>query len=95
MYAMLNFRLVFGMWLMAVALAVGLYVGVWWGFVGGVREAWDGMGQHNGLLFAIGLARVFFCVPLGCVCGLLLFVPGNKMAEAAQKEKDKCRTQST
>lgn len=67
-----------GVVLMLTGVLLGLYLGIWWAFVGGVIdivESFSGQGVYA-LGLAIGLVKIMFSSLIGYVSGLVLIVPG-------------------
>lgn len=63
--------------LAVTGVLLGLYVGVWWAFVGGIVQMIEALRapELDALGVALGLARLMFCVPLGCLAGAIFVVP--------------------
>ena len=61
------FKLIAGIMLLIVAIALGFYVGLWWGFVGGIVLAIEGVTASpiNAVWVAVGIARFTFAFILG------------------------------
>ena len=53
--------------LVVLSIAGGIYVGVWWGFIGGIIEIVTAFkaATVSASDVAIGFAKVFFAAPLG------------------------------
>ena len=64
---------VVGMLLIAFGVCAGLYVGVWWAFIGGIVEFIEAVKatpvESKGI--AIGIAKVLFAGPIGWFVGLI------------------------
>lgn len=67
--------------LIAIAgIALGIYVGVWLMFIGGIVQIVNSINPLNGLGIALGIARIIFCevgvliawlgIAIGSVIGL-------------------------
>lgn len=57
--------------LIAIAgIALGIYVGVWLMFVGGIVQIVNSINPINGLGIALGIARIVFCEVGGLIAWL-------------------------
>lgn len=54
-----------GILLMVAGVAVGLYLGVWWAFIGGIVQAVHGVQGANAMDIAIGIAKFCFAGLIG------------------------------
>lgn len=52
---------VIGILIAIVGIALGIYVGVWLMFVGGIVQIINSINPINGLGIALGIARIIFC----------------------------------
>ena len=68
----------FGILLILLGVAVGLYLGVWWAFIGGIASLIHlaATGDWNALWIAESIARVFFAGLIGWASALVLIFPG-------------------
>lgn len=71
-------RQLFGMMLVLLGVCVGLYVGIWWGFIGGIVAVAEALKATDVSSYevAYGVARFFFCQLLGFAAGCLFVLPG-------------------
>jgi len=67
-------RKFFGVMMIVLGIVGGLWVGVWWGFVGGIVQFIHGVNPVNAGDIAWGIARVFILSQLSgwviCVVGV-------------------------
>ena len=57
--------------LIAIAgIALGIYVGVWLMFVGGIIQIFNSINPVNGLGIALGITRIVFCEVGGLIARL-------------------------
>lgn len=57
--------------LIAIAgIALGIYVGVWLMFIGGIVQIVNSINPLNGLGMALGIARIIFCEVGGLIAWL-------------------------
>ncbi len=57
--------------LIAIAgIALGIYVGVWLMFIGGIVQIVNSINPVNGLGIALGIARIIFCEVGGLITWL-------------------------
>nr|DAN92111.1 MAG TPA: hypothetical protein [Caudoviricetes sp.] len=71
---------VIGILIAIVGIALGIYVGVWLMFVGGIVQIVNSINPLNGLGIALGIVRIVFCevgvliawlgIAIGSVIGL-------------------------
>jgi hypothetical protein len=71
---------VIGILMAIVGIALGIYVGVWLMFVGGIVQIINSINPTNGLGIALGIVRIVFCevgvliawlgIAIGSVIGL-------------------------
>ena len=75
-------RQLFGMMLIVLGVCVGLYVGIWWGFIGGIVAVAEALKASEVVPYdvAYGIARIFFCQFLGLAAGAILAFPGFILA---------------
>ena len=68
----------FGLLLILASIVVGLYVGVWFCFVGGIVQiiAAVQLTPINALTVAWGVAKVIFSGVCGVISFVILFTPG-------------------
>lgn len=70
-----------GLLIMLVGLFTGLYVGIWWGFIGGIVKVIECLKSTElvSMDLALGFARVLFASTLGSIAGYLVALPGFLM----------------
>lgn len=61
---------VIGILIAIVGIALGIYVGVWLMFVGGIVQIINSINPINGLGIALGIARIIFCEVGGLIAWL-------------------------
>ena len=71
-----------GIILMVGGVGVGLYVGVYLMFIGGIIDIVDYIkdGLANNSLLIWGIVKIVFAQFVGAISALFLFVPGQKMS---------------
>lgn len=52
---------IIGILIAIVGIALGIYVGVWLMFIGGITQIVNSINPVNGLGIAFGIARIVFC----------------------------------
>lgn len=50
------------------SILLGLYVGIWLMFIGGIVQVVNGISPLNGMQIALGISRIVFC-------GIAYFIP--------------------
>lgn len=67
-----------GVVLIVTGILAGLYVGIWWGFIGGVIAIIEAAKAPELVPtdIAYAVARIIFCQFLGVMAGALLYIPG-------------------
>lgn len=70
-------KLIAGVLLFFVGVGLGLYVGVWWAFIGGILLLIEGAQADpvNASWVAYGVARVFFAGALGYISAIVCILP--------------------
>ena len=69
---------IIGILIAIVGIALGIYVGVWLMFIGGITQIVNSINPINGLGIAFGIVRIVFCeigaliAWLGVVIGLAI-----------------------
>lgn len=71
-------KTIIGALLMIAGVAVGIYCGLWWAFIGGIVDVVREIRADdlNALSLAIGIAKVFFAGFIGWASAGLGMVPG-------------------
>jgi len=74
----MNWKAVFGVFLMVCGITLGLYVGVWLCLIGGIINIIEQFqAEHiNAFIMALNIAKVMLSAMLGWVTLLILFLPG-------------------
>lgn len=81
------FRVILGFALIIVGLVGGLYVGVWWAFIGGIVQVIEALKapELSSWELAMGIGKIFFASPIGGVVlvtgvtsGFATIVSGSK-----------------
>lgn len=67
-----------GIIMILVGVFLGLYVGVWWAFIGGIVDVIEAIRATDlvAMDVAIGVAKVMLAGPLGGVSAMALVIPG-------------------
>ena len=75
-------RQLFGAFLVFFGICFGLYIGIWWGFIGGIVAVAEALKASEVVPYdvAYGIARIFFCQFLGLAAGAILAFPGFILA---------------
>lgn len=58
------------------SIVLGLYVGVWLMFVGGIVQIVNSINPINGLQIGIGICKIVFCEVAGLIPMLGFFIAG-------------------
>lgn len=72
-------RILFGAFLIFLGIVLGLYMGLWWAFIGGMMQVLQQFIQTapiDALTVSLGVAKVVFAAAIGWVSGMLLVIPG-------------------
>lgn len=69
---------VFGVASIIVGAIIGFYGGIWWAFVGGIKQVISGFQSSplNSSDIAIGLCRIFFATSIGEFIAAVLIIFG-------------------
>ena len=72
------FRFVAGIALILLGIATGVYVGIWWAFIGGIAQIIQQIQADSidALTVACGVAKVLFAGTLGSLIGVAIAVCG-------------------
>jgi len=79
-------KLIIGITLILGGLIFGLYIGLWWAFIGGIvaiLEQLHHAPQLDALKIAFGIARVIFAVPIGQIAAVSMILPGMVLLKGA------------
>lgn len=79
-------RAVLGGLMVAAGVALGLYVGVWWAFVGGIVDVVQAIRAPElvSTNLAIGIAKVMFAGMVGQLSTFALAAPGVVLIRSAR-----------
>lgn len=74
---------VIGLTLVLAGVALGIYVGFWWAFIGGIVGFIDAVRAPEvvSIDVAINVAKVVFATPIGVLCGAMLAYPGAALLD--------------
>ena len=63
-----------GVILMVLGVVVGVYLGVWWAFVGGIVDIIEAAKATDvsGMAIALGAVKILFCELIGGVPGFII-----------------------
>ena len=61
---------IIGILIVIVGIALGIYVGAWLMFIGGITQIVNSINPVNGLGIALGIARIVFCEIGGLIANL-------------------------
>jgi len=77
----MSFKDFVGFALCLAAIVVGLYMGIWWAFIGGIVDVINQIKAEevSAIGVAVGIAKVFFSGLIGWLSFVLLFIPGQAM----------------
>ena len=78
-------KIIIGVLMCVIGVALGAYVGVWLCFIGGIVDVIQEIRADDlvALNIAIGVAKVLFSGVCGWVSGLVFGIPGLAMIQAA------------
>ena len=63
-------RRILGIIIAIIGIALGIYVGFWLMFVGGITQIINSINPVNGLGIALGIAKIIFCEIGGLIAWL-------------------------
>ena len=68
----------FGIFMILLGITLGLYLGIWVMFIGGIVQAVNALKAQpiESLYLAIGIVRIFLAVGVGWASALLCIIPG-------------------
>ena len=71
-------KLGIGILMVLGGIALGLYAGLWWAFIGGIVQIVDAVKATpvEALSLAFGIAKVVFAGAIGMFSGMVLVLPG-------------------
>lgn len=78
-------KMVIGTLLILFGTAFGLYVGVWWAFIGGLVDVINATKSADvpAMAAAVGIAKVIFSIFFGGVSAMVFIAPGIALIEQA------------
>lgn len=74
-------KAVIGILLILAGIALGLYAGLWWAFIGGIVQIIDSIKATPtpAMDVALGIVRIMFAGAIGVFSGMVLLLPGVAM----------------
>ena len=74
-------KLIIGLLMVVAGIVLGLYVGLWVCFIGGIVQVIEQLRAEDlvAMKVAIGIAKVVFAGLVGVLSGLVLFLPGSAL----------------
>lgn len=78
-------KMILGLVLMVAGIALGLYAGIWWAFIGGIVDVIREIRAPdlNAMTVAVGIAKVLFAGLIGGIAAAVMILPGYAMVESA------------
>lgn len=78
-------KMIFGTLLCIAGVALGLWAGFWWAFIGGIVEVINALKADDiqALAVAFGVARVVCAGFIGGIAALCLIAPGAALIKTA------------
>jgi hypothetical protein len=75
---------IIGAVLMVIGIAVGIYAGFWWAFVGGIVDIVDAVKAENivAMDIAIGIAKIVFAGAIGTITAFVSIIPGYALFQS-------------
>ena len=72
-----------GVLLLITGLVVGVYVGLWWAFIGGIVDVVEAVRADELVAkdLATGVIKIIFAGPAGWIVGLCFAVPGYYLTQ--------------
>lgn len=72
-----DYRVLGGIAMIVAGVILGLYVGLWLLFIGGIVQVINGVKMDfNALYIAVGIAKIIISSAVGSVSALILVIPG-------------------
>jgi len=77
-------KTVLGLALLVIGIAFGMYVGIWWAFIGGIVQLVEAVKapEISSLGIALGLLRISFATVIGTVSAIVFIVPAMSLLES-------------
>jgi hypothetical protein len=71
-------KAVLGITLILIGVVTGLYIGLWWAFIGGIVQVINAIRAPEivPLTIALGIAKIVLASFLGYISALIFIVPG-------------------
>lgn len=78
-------KMILGLALMAVGIALGLWAGIWWAFIGGIVDVIREIRapELDAMNVSIGIAKVIFAVLIGWIAAAVALLPGYALVKSA------------
>ena len=78
-------KMILGLVLMVAGIALGLYAGLWWAFIGGIVDVIQEIRAPdlNAMNVAIGIAKVLFAGLIGWLAAAVALLPGYALVKSA------------
>jgi len=78
-------KLVLGILMCVAGIALGLYVGLWWAFIGGIVDVIQAVRAPNldAMNIGIGVAKIVLAGLSGTLCAIALVIPGLSLINRA------------
>lgn len=72
-----------------LGVAVGVYIGLWWAFIGGIVDVINAIRAPEvvAINVAIGVVKVMFAGAIGVVSGIIAILPGLALLELIAAHK--------
>lgn len=79
----------FGLLLIIVGVCLGVYVGVWWCFIGGIIAIIEACKSDpiNSFDIATGIARIMFAGICGLISGFVCIAPGAALVTYRENKR--------
>ena len=76
-------KAIIGLLLIVAGICLGLYVGLWLCFIGGIMDIINAVRAETLVKATVGwgVVKIMFAGFLGWVCALVLIIPGKMMLE--------------
>lgn len=78
-------KMILGLVLMVAGIALDLYAGLWWAFIGGIVDVIQEIRAPdlNAMNVAIGIAKVLFAGLIGWLAAAVALLPGYALVKSA------------
>lgn len=80
-----DMKMILGLALMAAGIALGLWAGIWWAFIGGIVDVIREIRapELDAMSVAVGIAKVIFAGLIGWLAAALALLPGYALVKSA------------